>query len=140
MVAKISINSSKKQFAYNQKNGAMMKKVDMALGKRLKKERNAKGLTQGELGKRLGISPQQVQKYEMGINRVSVSRLVQITEILGLNIEHIMLELSQSKQKKSRISTTLHKANEETLSTLIPNFKHIDDHALIIDIAKRLAT
>jgi transcriptional regulator with XRE-family HTH domain len=45
-----------------------------------------KGLSQGELGRRIGVTFQQVQKYEKGANRVGASRLTQIAEVLGVPI------------------------------------------------------
>ena len=44
------------------------------------------GITQGELGKRLNLSFQQVQKYEKGTNRIGASRLQQISSILQVPI------------------------------------------------------
>ena len=44
------------------------------------------GLSQSELGEKLGVSFQQVQKYENGVNRVGASRLQQITEALGVDM------------------------------------------------------
>ena len=46
----------------------------------------ALGLSQEELGQRLGLTFQQVQKYELGRNRVSASRLYQLSEELGVPI------------------------------------------------------
>lgn len=62
--------------------------IDIEIGKRLRQARVAAGLTQTELGTGLGISFQQVQKYEKGRNRVGCGRLYKIARILGVKIAY----------------------------------------------------
>ena len=57
--------------------------ADVNLGKRIRLRRVEQGLSQENLGDALGVSFQQVQKYEKGVNRVSSTRLVQIAATLG---------------------------------------------------------
>lgn len=61
--------------------------VDLHVGKRLRESRTACGVTQAELGADLGISAQQVQKYENGSNRISASKLFEIAGRLGTGID-----------------------------------------------------
>ena len=49
--------------------------VDRAIGERIRRRRVELGLTQEQLARRLGLSYQQIQKYERGANRISASRL-----------------------------------------------------------------
>jgi transcriptional regulator with XRE-family HTH domain len=56
--------------------------VDIDVGARMRERRRALGLSQGDLAKAMGITFQQVQKYERGYNRVSASRLVQAARVL----------------------------------------------------------
>lgn len=58
-------------------------RVDAFVGARIAHRRAALGLSQQGLAERLGISPQQIQKYEAGSNRVSVSRLHRIATVLA---------------------------------------------------------
>jgi transcriptional regulator with XRE-family HTH domain len=51
------------------------------------------GMSQERLGELLGITFQQVQKYEKGSNRVSASRLFQISRVLGVSIQYFYDEL-----------------------------------------------
>lgn len=60
--------------------------IDHAVGLRIASRRSALGLSQSALGRELGISFQQVQKYESGTNRVSASRLHQIAVALGCSV------------------------------------------------------
>ncbi len=56
--------------------------MDLHVGARIKQERIRKDMTQAVLGKAIGVTFQQVQKYEAGINRVSASMLVGIARTL----------------------------------------------------------
>ncbi len=56
--------------------------VDRQVGERIRRRRILLGLTQDQLADALGISYQQIQKYETGANRVSAGRLAQIADVL----------------------------------------------------------
>jgi transcriptional regulator with XRE-family HTH domain len=58
--------------------------IDAEVGQNLRRARLARGYSQTELGDALGISFQQVQKYERGANRLSASRLVRAARFLGI--------------------------------------------------------
>jgi transcriptional regulator with XRE-family HTH domain len=62
------------------------KPADKFAGDRVRTRRLALGMSQTELGEALGITFQQVQKYEKGTNRISTSRLQQIANILEVPI------------------------------------------------------
>lgn len=56
--------------------------VDRQVGERMRRRRILLGLTQDQVADALGISYQQIQKYETGANRISAGRLAQIAEVL----------------------------------------------------------
>ena len=60
--------------------------ADKQVGESLRAHRLAAGMSQGDLAKLLGVSFQQVQKYEKGVNRVGAGRLPQIAEIFGVPV------------------------------------------------------
>ncbi len=60
--------------------------IDRHIGSRVKARRIMLGMSQEKLGEALGLTFQQVQKYEKGMNRISVGRLVDIAKILGVEI------------------------------------------------------
>ena len=60
--------------------------VDAHVGKRIRHRRWMVGMTQQQLADKVGIKFQQIQKYETGMNRVSASRLWDISEVLGVSI------------------------------------------------------
>ena len=63
-------------------------KVDAHVGKRVRERRLALGMSQTKLADALGISFQQVQKYEIGGNRVAASRLWDIAKLLEVDISY----------------------------------------------------
>jgi transcriptional regulator with XRE-family HTH domain len=60
--------------------------VDAHVGKRIRHRRWMVGMTQQQLADKVGIKFQQIQKYETGMNRVSASRLWDISEALGVPV------------------------------------------------------
>ena len=66
---------------------------DIIIGQNLRKIRLLKGLSQQDLADRLGITFQQVQKYEKGSNRVSATRLLAIACALQVDIQDLYGEL-----------------------------------------------
>ena len=56
--------------------------VDRHVGRRVCEKRIALGYNQSDLGRALGLTFQQIQKYERGVNRVSAARLLQIASVL----------------------------------------------------------
>lgn len=60
--------------------------VDLHVGNRLRIRRMLKGLTQDELASAVGITFQQVQKYEKGANRISASRLYAFSQVLNVRV------------------------------------------------------
>ena len=60
--------------------------VDVHVGKRVRHRRWMVGMTQQQLAERVGIKFQQIQKYETGMNRISASRLWDISEALGVSV------------------------------------------------------
>jgi transcriptional regulator with XRE-family HTH domain len=69
--------------------------VDLHVGRRIRARRKALGVTQEQLADSLGLTFQQVQKYERGANRVSASKLFQIAEALETPINHFFAGLDQ---------------------------------------------
>jgi transcriptional regulator with XRE-family HTH domain len=58
--------------------------IDVHVGARLRMRRLMLGMSQEKLGDALGLTFQQVQKYEKGTNRISASRLLQVAEVLNV--------------------------------------------------------
>ena len=68
------------------KRSAALEKVDEAIGRNIRLQRFAKQMSQAELANSLGISAQQLQKYETGADRVSASRLFHASRLLRVSV------------------------------------------------------
>ena len=66
--------------------------VDQHVGSRVRLRRMLLGMSQEQLGESIGITFQQVQKYEKGVNRIGASRLLQISEILDVPVQFFFEE------------------------------------------------
>ncbi|MEB2846487.1 helix-turn-helix domain-containing protein [Rhizobiales bacterium RZME27] len=60
--------------------------IDVTVGSNLRRFRQVAGISQSALGGALGVTFQQIQKYERGTNRVSASRLQQIADVLNVKV------------------------------------------------------
>lgn len=58
--------------------------IDVHVGMRMRRRREALGISQGRLGRNLGLTFSQIQKYEKGTNRIGAGRLYQIATFLGV--------------------------------------------------------
>lgn len=73
--------------------------VDVHVGKRIRHRRWLVGMTQQQLAERVGIKFQQIQKYETGANRVSASRLWDISESLDVSVSFFFEGLDTPDEK-----------------------------------------
>jgi transcriptional regulator with XRE-family HTH domain len=64
--------------------------IDRAIGQRLRAYRLAAGMSQSDVGNHLGVSFQQIQKYETGVNRLSGARLVAVTDLLHVKPDQLL--------------------------------------------------
>jgi len=60
--------------------------ADETVSENLRRLRTLSGMSQGDLGKRLGVTTQQIQKYERANNRLTAGAIVEIADALGVNI------------------------------------------------------
>jgi transcriptional regulator with XRE-family HTH domain len=64
--------------------------IDVEVGRLVRVQRIARGLSQTELGNQIGVTFQQVQKYESGANRISMGRLTRIGKVLGVDVTYLL--------------------------------------------------
>jgi transcriptional regulator with XRE-family HTH domain len=75
--------------------------VDIMVGARVRAARISKGVSQTALANRLGLTFQQVQKYERGANRISASKLVDIARTLDVSAPEFLADLSDPGLEQS---------------------------------------
>lgn len=84
--------------------------IDTEIGARLRLVRLERNLSQQALGEKIGVSFQQIQKYERGANRIASGRLQQIAQILTVPLSDL---LGNGKHKTEPIDPTIFKINRE---------------------------
>src|SRR5262245_55560885 len=72
--------------------------LDLLIGRRLRERRILLAISQEELARRIGLSFQQLQKYEVGENRISAARLFKLSEILAVPISWFFRPATESRR------------------------------------------
>src|SRR2546430_15710580 len=70
--------------------------IDVHVGSRIRLRRTLQGMSQERLGEALGLTFQQVQKYERGVNRVGASRLFDLSRVLDVPISFFFDDMPDS--------------------------------------------
>jgi DNA-binding XRE family transcriptional regulator len=70
---------------------------DAEVGRRVRTQRLSKGLSQTALGQMIGVTFQQVQKYENGINRIGAGRLSRIAEVLDVPVSYFFPDETEGR-------------------------------------------
>ncbi len=115
--------------------------LDIALGSRIRLRRRELGFSQEQLAREVGITFQQVQKYEHGTNRVSFSRLVEIAQALNCGIVDIVGDLDKPGENPA-FSRHLASLNEPGATDLLDAYASITapkHRRAILNLAKQLA-
>ncbi|MFZ8864260.1 MAG: helix-turn-helix domain-containing protein [Rickettsiales bacterium] len=78
----------------------MFHPIDLHVGKRVRFKRKMMGLTQSDLGAKVDLTFQQIQKYEKGENRISASKLYQIAQILDTTVSFFFDGFNELQEQK----------------------------------------
>lgn len=116
--------------------------IDEEFGKILRLQREASELSRAALAEATGISWQQLQKYESGKNRVSVSRLFLLAEALQTKPEQLMAilslrvfdERSDGEPDVSKLKTTF--TDSSLRKRLVTSAMSLDNKELLVSIVK----
>ncbi len=84
--------------------------IDVHVGARLRARRTLLGLSQTVVANSIGLTFQQLQKYEKGANRISGSSLYDLSRILDVDIDYFFDEMDQATQKASPAQISRRKA------------------------------
>ncbi len=87
---------------HNKGDVVMPHATDIHVGRKVREARAAKGMSQEQLGKMLGVSFQQVQKYEKGTNRIGSSRLWDIATSLDTPITYFFEGIENEAEVNSK--------------------------------------
>lgn len=98
---------------------------DIDIGRRIRLQRINKGVSQTELGDACGITFQQIQKYEKGVNRVGGSRMKQIAAALGVTPAHFFGLDREAKSDAEASSETLALLTKPGALKLLRNYARL---------------
>jgi transcriptional regulator with XRE-family HTH domain len=90
--------------------------IDVHVGSRVRFRRMLLGMSQEKLGEKLGLTFQQVQKYEKGINRIGASRLFDLAQVLGVSVQFFYEEAPvMDGQQQPAADGTAEKVDENAI-------------------------
>ena len=96
------------------------REIDVHVGQRVRQRRVLCGLSQTELANAIGLTFQQLQKYERGMNRISASKLWQISQVLDVPVQWFFKEFAEPKDEEDKRKESFH-MKRETLE-LVRNY------------------
>lgn len=121
--------------------------VDIDVGRRISQRRREVRMSQVALAENLGISFQQVQKYERGTNRVGAGRLSHIAEILSVPITFFFQDIPNQAETAATINENISKLSagpsNEQETQLLKAFRDISDNEVkkqLLSMVKQIAS
>lgn len=102
--------------------------TDILVGRNIRAQRLARRMSQTALAKQIGITFQQVQKYEMGVNRVGSGRLARIAEVFGLPIT-ALFDGTKASRRHATQASALQLVAERGPIRLVQAFARIKDRS-----------
>ena len=116
--------------------GRRVDNVDLHVGDRMRIRRLYLGISQTALAEALGISHQQIQKYERGLNRISAGRLYQLSKLLKIDVAYFfdgMIDHRQSSNEPEQANIA-----DTNGQTYLPELQHQAITAAIVDLARAI--
>ena len=125
--------------------------IDVHVGSRVRFRRMLLGMSQEKLGEKLGLTFQQVQKYEKGINRIGASRLFDLAKVLGVAVQffyeeapagiepHPLTESLAGKPAESAIVEFLRSRDGLELNKAFVRISDAKARRAIVDLVRSLA-
>lgn len=112
--------------------------IDQAIGAKIRARRLELKLSQSELGSKLGITFQQIQKYERGSNRVAVSRLISLARALSTDTDYFLAGLDSGKVIASEFTRYMASREGAKICAAMLKLKRPQQQA-VIELAQNLA-
>ena len=108
------------------------REIDQRIGQRIREIRVARGLSQEKVGEAMGLTFQQIQKYEKGTNRLSGSRMVVMCELFGVTpndivgvngvSEHTFEQLSVNAVRVAKLYERLDSSQKRAATLMLKAF------------------
>src|SRR4051794_23281981 len=123
--------------------------IDVRVGARLRLRRNMLGLSQEKLGEMIGLTFQQVQKYERGANRIGASRLYELSQVLDVPVSFFFDDTdpvrapAMSFAEPPAVATASDPLRKPETIEIVRAYFAIEDGTVrrrLLDLARALAT
>jgi transcriptional regulator with XRE-family HTH domain len=120
--------------------------IDIEVGQRIRIYRKTRGLSQTVLADQLGVTFQQVQKYENGRNRIGAGRLTRVAQVLDVPVAALLGVSDTTKiksSKRGKDSSPLKLLTVSGALRLLRSYERINDRKIrrsIIDLVENIAT
>jgi transcriptional regulator with XRE-family HTH domain len=115
---------------------------DADVGRRIRAQRLLCHMSQTELGNRVGITFQQIQKYEKGVNRVGAGRLARIAEVLSVPVAFFFSGDQRPSETNDNINSGLNFLESAGAVRLVRAYSQIEDPQIrraLVDLAEEVA-
>jgi transcriptional regulator with XRE-family HTH domain len=113
--------------------------VDVEVGRRIRTRRLAKGISQTALGRPLGVTFQQIQKYEKGVNRVGAGRLQQIAELLDVPVSFFFGTTDGDSRDTKTVMGFIDTAHAVRLMRAYSRIENRKVQYAVVDLVERMA-
>lgn len=125
-------------------------RIDVHVGGRVRLRRMMLGLSQERLGEKLGLTFQQIQKYEKGANRIGASRLYDISQVLSVPVQFFFEDLPEDLYRAAheggvtetapRLMNFVSSNEGLQLNTAFSRIECDETRRRIVDLVKTLST
>lgn len=113
--------------------------IDVHVGAQMRKRREALGISQGRLGRHLGLTFSQIQKYEKGTNRIGAGRLYQIATFLGVAPSHFFLGIEGENEAGGGQPENTRLEETRTLNEAFASIRDAETRASVLALVRSLA-
>lgn len=121
--------------------GMVASEIDAHVGLRVRQRRESLGVSQGRLGRQLGLTFSQVQKYEKGANRIGAGRLYLLAELLSVPMHYFYEGLGESRaMKMGNGRAAVREAELAVLDDAFTSISNCDTRHSVLALVRSLAT
>jgi transcriptional regulator with XRE-family HTH domain len=113
--------------------------TDVEAGRRLRLLRLERNISQQHVADKLGVSFQQVQKYENGVNRISAGRLAQLSDIFSVPVTYFFNAPKSMTQEGQKVFEFLNTAYALRLVKAFSKIKSKEQRAALLALAEEMA-
>ena len=113
--------------------------IDVHVGRSVRRRREALGISQGRLGRYLGLTFSQIQKYEKGTNRIGAGRLYQIAAYLGVAPSRFFEGLADDADSAEAANGSVRRDEVTTLNDAFAAIHDDETRASVLALVRSLA-